>query len=165
MWQVIHDRSLGEIKQLVIPHSLQSKVLRSLQDDLRHQGIEKTLQLIWTRFYWPRIHADVEKWIKCYKGCTLAKMPQPRIRTPMGSLLAAQPFEVLAVDFTILEPATDGRENELVMTDVSTKFTHSVPTRDQKASTRRKCWLENGFFNMECPRESTLTREGTSKVS
>ena len=97
--------------------------------------IKRTLQLIRTCFYWPRIHADVEKWIKCCERCTLAKMPQPRIRTPMGSLLASQPLEVLVVDFTVLEPATDGRENVLVMTDVFTKFTHTVPTRDQKAAT------------------------------
>lgn len=82
--------------------------MRSLHDDLGHQGIERTLQLIRTHFYWARIHADVEKWIKYCECCTLAKMPQPRIRTPMGSLLASQPLEVLAVDFTVLEPATDG---------------------------------------------------------
>lgn len=51
----------------------------------------------------------------------------------MASLL-----EALAVDFTVLEPAIDGRENVLVMTDVFTKFTHVVPTREQKATTTAK---------------------------
>ena len=146
MWRVIHDQTLGEIKQLVLPHSLKEKVLTSLHDDLGHQGIERTLQLIRTRFYWPRIHADVEKWIKCCKRCTLTKMPQPRIRTPMGSLLAAQPLEVLAVDFTVLEPATDGCENMLVMTNAFNKFTHTVPTRDQKASITAKVLVREWFL-------------------
>ena len=51
----------------------------------------------------------------------------------MGHLLATKPLEVLAIDFTLLEPATDGRENVLVMTD--DRFTHAVPARDQRAST------------------------------
>ena len=152
MWRVIHDQSHCEIKQLVLPHSLKEKVLRSLHDDLGHQGIERTLQLIRTRFYWPRIHADVEKWIKCCKRCTLAKMPQPCICTPIGSLLAAQLLEVLAVDFTILEPATDGRENVLVMMDVFTKFADAVPTRDQKAVTTAKVLVREWFLRYGVPK-------------
>ena len=146
LWRVIHDQSLSEIKQLVLPHSLKEKVLRSFYDDLGHQGIERTLQHIRTHFYWPTIHADVEKGIKCCKHCTLAKMPQPHIRTPMGSLLAAQPLEVLAVDFTVLEPATDGCENMLVMTNAFNKFTHTVPTRDQKASITAKVLVREWFL-------------------
>ena len=78
------------------------------------------------------MYSDVENWIKNCERCTAAKMPNPRIRPPMGSLLATKPLEILAIDFTVLERATDG---VLVMTDVFTKFTCAVPTRDQKATT------------------------------
>ena len=66
----------------------------------------------------------------------------------MGHLLATRPLDVLAMDFTLLEPATDGRENVLVMTDVFTKFTHAVPTRDQRASTTTKVLLKECFLSM-----------------
>lgn len=59
----------------------------------------------------------------------------------MGHLLATKPLEVLAIDFTILEPARDGRENVPVMTDVFTKSTHAVPNKDQRASTTAKVLL------------------------
>ena len=77
---------------------------------------------------------DVEVRIKKCERCTLSKQLLPRVHPAMGHLLATKPLEVLAIDFTILEPATDGRENVLVMTDVFTKFTHAVPTKDQRAS-------------------------------
>ena len=68
----------------------------------------------------------------------VAKGPYLTTKTPMGRIIATKPLEVLAMDFTQLEPASDGRENVLVLTDVFTKFTVAVPTRDQKAVTVAK---------------------------
>ncbi|KAJ7999929.1 hypothetical protein DPEC_G00199500 [Dallia pectoralis] len=64
----------------------------------------------------------------------------------MKSFLATRPLEVVAVDFTVLEPATDGRENVLVITDVFTKFTQAFPTKDQKADTTAKILLREWFM-------------------
>lgn len=66
--------------------------------------------------------------MSCDSFKTLTKLPQPKIRAPMKPFLATRPLEVVAVDFTMLEPASDGRENVLVVTDVFTKFTQAFPT-------------------------------------
>ena len=55
-----------------------------------------------------------------------------------------KPLEVLAMDFTQLEPASDGRENVLVLSDVFTKC--QVPTRDQRASTIVKTLVRDWFL-------------------
>lgn len=49
----------------------------------------------------------------------------------MGHLLASRPSEIVAIDFTLVEPSRNGMENVLVMTDVFSKYTVAVPTRDQ----------------------------------
>ena len=63
--------------------------------------------------------------------CNLAKIPHLKVRTPMHSIVAREPLEVIAIDVTVLEPASNDMENVLVITDVYSKFTIAVPTRNQ----------------------------------
>lgn len=69
----------------------------------------------------------------------------------MKSFLASWPLEVMAVDFTLLEPTTDGSENGLVIADVFTKFTQAFATWDQKADTTAKVLLREGFMKYGVP--------------
>ena len=50
------------------------------------------------------------------------------------------------------------------MTDVFTKFTHAVPTKDQKATTEPKILAKEWFSSIEFPSEPTQTKEGTLKA-
>ena len=47
-----------------------------------------------------------------------------------GSIMA---LEVVAIDFTLMDQASDGRESALVMADIFTKFTVAAATKNQKA--------------------------------
>ena len=51
----------------------------------------------------------------------------------MQPVLATHPLEIVAIDFTMMEPAQDGRENVLVLMNMFTKFTDAVPTRNETA--------------------------------
>ena len=136
-----------QLKQLlVVPSVLRSEVLKAAHNDLGHQGPERTEQVVQRRCWWPGMHADVKQWISECERCVVAKGPYLTAKTPMGSIIATKPLEVLAMDFTQLEPASDGRENVLVLTDVFTKFTVAVPTRDQKAVTVAKTLIREWFM-------------------
>ncbi len=43
--------------QLVLPKELRSVVLTSLHDDMGHIGIERSLDLVRSRFFWPHMAA------------------------------------------------------------------------------------------------------------
>ena len=70
----------------------------------------------------------------------------------MGHLAASQPLELLAIDFTLLEPSKHGCENVLDMTDVLTKFLYAVATMDQKATTVAKVLVKEWFQRYGTPR-------------
>jgi AAA+ ATPase superfamily predicted ATPase len=58
----------------------------------------------------------------------------------------------IVLDFTFLEKSSDGRENVLVLTDVFTKFTQAIPTRDQKATTVAKVLVKDWFLKLGIPK-------------
>ncbi|KAJ8377727.1 hypothetical protein AAFF_G00254610 [Aldrovandia affinis] len=142
-YRLFQDTRQGQVKQVVLPYSLQGEVLQRMHEGHGHQGVERTFRLIRARCYWPGMYQDIEAYCKQCRRCIVSKAPVPRVVTELGSLMASGPLEVVAMDFTVLEPSSDGRENVLILTDVFSKFTVAVPTRDQKAVTVAKS-LGNG---------------------
>ena len=84
--------------------------------------------------------------------CTLAKGVVPTARSYLGHLLATKPLEVLAIDFTLMEEASNGFENVLIVTDVFSKFTQAFPTVNQKAETVAKVLTEKWYYSFGVPK-------------
>ena len=124
---------------------MKDKVLHNCQDTLGHQGIERTFTNIRTRCYWPGMINQIKDYCKSCERCIVSKMPQPSIKPAMGHLIANKLLQIPAIDFSVLEPA-HGTENVLVMTDIFTKFTRAVPTKDQKAETVATVLLNEWFY-------------------
>jgi hypothetical protein len=131
---------------LVAPSEMKTWLLESLHDRAGHQGNERTLALLKKRLYWTGMEKDVHQWLMRCERCMLAKMPSPQVKSPIASLIAQHQLEIVAMDFTQLEKDSDRTEDVLVMTDVFTKYTVAVPTRDQKAVTVAQTLVNEFFF-------------------
>lgn len=140
-----------ESLQLILPAALKQETLTQLHQEHGHQGIERTTELVRQRCYWPGMSSDIKKWVQECDRCQVAKDPAPVPHSFMGHLLASKPNEILAIDFTLLEPSRGGFENVLVMTDVFSKFAVAVPTRDQRASTVAQVLLSEWFYKFGVP--------------
>jgi transposase InsO family protein len=126
-----------KVVQVVVPDKLREAVFNSVHQ-VGHQGKDKTTKLLQERCYWPGMFSDVVRWTEECERCAVAKIPSRKMQSKMGHLVASKPFEVVSMDFTLLEKSSDGYENVLVLTDVFSKFTVAIPTKDQKAETVAK---------------------------
>ena len=97
------------------------------------------------------MHHDIKQCCRECESCQVSKHTQPTACAYMGPLLASRPNQILAIDFTILEPSKSGAENILVMTDVFSKYTQAVPSHDQRASTVARVLVNEWFCRFGVP--------------
>ena len=149
--QVFQSHGGSESFQLILPAVLKHETLTRLHQEHGHQGIDRTTDLVRQRCYWPGMSADIKRWVQECERCQVAKDSGSVPHSFMGHLLASEPNEIVAIDFTLLEPSRNGVENVLIMTDVFSKFTVAVPTRDQRASTVAQVLVTEWFYRFGVP--------------
>ena len=135
LYREVIDNDDGVPRQVVVPSCFRNQILQAAHDLMGHQSTDRVQQLCKLRVYWPGISNDIDCYIKACETCQISKMPAVKPRTGLGSVQASRPLEIVAMDFTTLDMASNGTENVLVLTDVFTKYTVAVPTRDQRATT------------------------------
>lgn len=88
---------IRRIKQLLLPIVLHREVLTHMHMDHGHQGVESHCD-------WPG--RTLRPFVRLVECCIVSKAPQPMVVAALGghSLLAFMPLEVVAMDFTVLEP-------------------------------------------------------------
>ena len=145
---VLHRRTFmndDEIQQLVLPLSLCNSVLQSLHDDNGHQGVQRVIELLRSKVYWPSMFIDTDRWLAQCEQCHIAKGDYTEPKTQQGTLTASQPLELLCVDFTKADPLKSGKENILILTDAFSKFSQAFVTTSQKANVVAKLLVEKWF--------------------
>ena len=136
--------------QLVLPEELRQGVLTSLHDDMGHMGVERTLDLVRSRFFWPRMAVEVEKKIKTCDRCVRRKA-LPERAAPLVNIRTSRPLELLCMDYLTLEADKSNTKDILVLTDHFTKYALAFPTANQKAKTVAKCLWENFIVQYGIP--------------
>lgn len=72
-------------EKLYIPTPLRNRVLKQCHDvkTVGHFGFVKTLHLVHRQFWWPKMRADIEVYVK---GCPVCATSKPKSGKPLGSL-------------------------------------------------------------------------------
>ena len=72
-----------EYHQLVLPQLYNQKILTALQDNMGHQGIDRTMDLLRERDYWPSMAKDVQNWVTGCHHCPIDQgdYTEPKIKS------------------------------------------------------------------------------------
>ena len=135
--------------QLVLPSSERECVLAGLHDEVGHLGRERTLQLVRSRYYWPRMSEDVKTKVRDCPVC-IRRKPGISQKAPLVNIVTTQPMELICIDYLSLEASAGGIENILVITDHYTRLAYAIPTKNQTAKTTAQA-LYNFFLHYGFP--------------
>lgn len=142
----LRQRSSGENDfQLVLPSEFHSMVLKAMHDDFGHLGIDRTLDMIRNRFFWPKMSEEVERYIKNCGKCVIHKSLVKKA-APLHQIVSNGPMDLLS-----MEPDSKGFSNVLIVTDHFTRYSQAFPTRSQKAHEVARVLVDKYFVHYGLP--------------
>lgn len=75
-----------------VPAELQDMILTSLHDHMGHMGVDHTLDLVRTGFYWLNMVMDVVRKVRACSRCMWRKV-QPEKPAPLVNIRTTRPLE------------------------------------------------------------------------
>ena len=139
----------------VVAKSEQEKLLSKYHDEptAGHLGIFKTYARISKLYYWPKLKADVARYVNKCKTCQAHKPEQKR---PAGVMtrhpIVDKPWQMISTDIVgPLPRSTSGYSYVLVVADYFSKFVLFFPLRTANAASVVKNIEENVFLMFGVP--------------
>ena len=117
--------------KIYIPSILRQDVFREFhtKGPAAHPGIKGTIAIITTDYYWPKLRADVEDWVK---NCDVCQRMKNRTHKKHGELLPIDPvprfWGVVTTDLITGLPPCKGFDSIFTATDKRGKMKHIAPT-------------------------------------
>lgn len=137
--------------KLVVPKEQRPAILRENHDATTsgHAGIYKTYERLKTRYYWPKMSADVTNYVRRCPVCLVHKSEKKKPAGLMGSRPhITKPWQMICIDLVgPLPRSTQGFMNILVVSDYFTKFPVFFALRQATASSVTK-YIEDQIFLM-----------------
>ena len=137
-----HSLNGTDVNQLVLPEVYRDIALQGLHDEAGHQGRYRTMSLVKSRFYWPGMDGDIEKFVKNCPRC-IRRKAQGRTSAKLVVVESTYPMDLVCMDFLSLEMSAGGYEHILVIIDHFTRYAQAIPTKNQSAKTTARALFDN----------------------
>lgn len=126
------------VPQLILPKQLRREAFDQLHSTptAGHMGVNKTVDRLRQRFYWPHCHQDVKDWCSSCDVCASRRGPPRKSRAPLAQYNVGAPSERVAVDILgPLPPSEAGNRYLLLLVDYFTKWLEAYALLNQEATT------------------------------
>lgn len=139
----------------VLPKQERLQVMQDNHDSSKacHAGIYKTFERIKSAYYWPKMRADIAKYINSCRVCVASKAIQ---KPPAGMLGkhpdATRPWQIISCDLCgPLPRSTQGYRFIFVVQDCFSKFALLFPLRSATATAIKRIIEEHVFLMFSVP--------------
>lgn len=105
----------------MLPAKLRHSVYQHLHVEMGHLGAERVISMARERFYWPRMAADINHYVRNVCLYLMQRKAHKVERAPMQHLQISAPFDSVSIDFVHLEKISGGL---LVLVAHFTRFLH-----------------------------------------
>lgn len=165
----IHDKLLFHKKRFVVPTKLKNLILQELHASPvagGHFGIDGTYSKVAKSYWWPKMRADVNKYVDACASCKLIKSKHTK---PAGLIQPIAPtsrlFQRVGIDFVgPLKPTASGKRHILVLVDYYTHWVEAFPLSEQKATSVVDVFVNEIIPRFGCP-EELLSDQGANFLS
>ena len=153
----------------VVPLEKRQAVLDGCHREVGHQGRDRTLSLLWERFWWPGMAVQA---VLSVKNCVRCQRHKARDMMPkMVTIGATEPMDLVHIDFVGMETTVATKKKPVVKTvlmviDHFTRFVRAFVVDDRRAETVAKTLYDKYFsvFGFPCRLMSDNTPEFVGKV-
>jgi len=134
--------------RLVVPTDLRADILHYAHEDFQggHQGITRTYERLRSEFFWLRMYADAEVFVKECTDCVSAKGQPPNSGPSPGNIEPRFPFEAVSMDFATHLPKSErGNTFLLLFPDVFSGYVMCKPMSSTTAQDVAEVYEEQVF--------------------
>ena len=115
------------MKQLVVPQALRERVISTAHDNMLsgHCGIKRTIDRVFSNFYWPELREDVRRFCRSCSVCQKMVVKGRQGKAPMQRMpIIGEPFRRVAVDLVgpITPSSERGHKYILTVMDYATRY-------------------------------------------
>lgn len=127
--------SRSTIRQLVIPQNLRGTLLKGFHEESSHPGFHRCYLSLRQKYFWKRMHVDVQDHIASCESCQKCKYPINSKKNPLQSLPIREVFGRWHMDILVLPKSNEGFRYLLLFVESLTRFPEAFPMKDQRAET------------------------------
>lgn len=121
----------------VVPKGVRWQIVKQSHDDLGHFALDKTLEKIKSRYWFPKMRSFIKKYVSSCLECAYSKASggkQPGFLHPIEKVDI--PFDTIHIDHVgPFVRSSKGSTHILVMIDAFTRYIYLKPVRNTKTST------------------------------
>lgn len=157
----------GSQKRVYVPTMSRHLLLNLAHDDSMyggHLGIKKTFRKL-IRFWWPKIHKDVENYVKSCDLCQKFKNPAGLPPGYLNSIPVSKVFQHVHIDIVgPLKPTVRGHKYVITATDAFSKWAFAQPSQGVRTSEVIR-FVEDNILSIHGKPTSIISDRGSQFTS